>query len=49
MEREKWEQEDEKEEEETALNLRFNTIRRIGFHEIVIWSETESCAGIGKT
>jgi len=50
MERERREQEEEREEVEettgTALNLRFNAIRRTAFYEIVTRSETESCAPI---
>jgi len=56
MKRERREQEEEEEEEEreeekeetagTALNLRFNAIRRTAFHEIVTRSETKSCATV---
>ena len=40
---------EEEEEEETgrvAINLRFNTIRRTAFHEIVTRNETKTCAPV---
>jgi len=47
MERERQEQEETEEEATgTALNLRFNAIRRTAFHDIVTRSETKSCAPV---
>lgn len=37
---------EEEEEEETTINLRFSTIRRAVFHEIVTRNETKSCAPV---
>jgi len=44
--REKETQENEEENSETSINLRFNAIRYTAFHEIVTRSETKICAPV---